>query len=1053
MLKKKNHFSDVHTILEPLTAELGLNWAQIEALRLMTQDLDKGHKRVYSDIAMGVGKSAIELIYMEACFRANIGLTGIITTNGQDDVLNLLENEAPKWAPELYKSGQLSHYTPSKGQSTPFNVATHTSVTEGLKTGALRIPSVMGIDEAQGALSDLRKGLFQNVEAPIFALTATPAYSLKKSLDSAGYKLSYKLPFEEAVARSLLSSYRNILLEVEDPYRQIDEIEMVRGDYDLEQIEKLMRHQNVMETVAHFIANWRHPDTGQTFFERKGLISCCSVMHAAYVAKGLAKLFDKQFPRGQRFIEPIWSSSKYAGTMSRDDRNAIIARHRSGSTRFVSTKDLLLTGHNDPTIDTVLNLRPTASMVLVPQRGGRAVRFDHSDPNKEAYIIDVLLESDRSKQMIFADYAGRGFIETLERQKWREERGPRPYERVKPPVKINHNDAPTPYKVYYDQREVRSYILSREKREAIAKRPWLSTMTPSLLTSLIRQDIQSIDHIVKAVGEFAIGTNWDEDMTKSRGKGGALSKSQIIKALTGGFIAERRKENKDHFDKVSKRWKRASRKLEQAKVERWSNFEELQKKLRVLDEDLRLPLNHTYTLAEVAISSVLGGHASTLFGDIKTPEPKKKEDRKFKTKRDTNGEKIKINGVPVKIIPEGKKAIRSAPAGQSAYEPDHMFGLDNPIASEFVSEKHNVQKNFVDLFHNAVWASVEEHDALNPDSPILPNITHEDAETYIRSIIDELLITKLVDGEEQEFTKRDENNVRRFYQRREAPSDYDELSISPSKWPKSISVTSLEFEFAAFEGSQPLMYSEPDLDSVMNQLEAEEILASALSSLTPREERVLRMRYGMGSKDLINDSSFAMTLEDAGVMFGVTRERIRQMEAKAIRKLKHPSRTRRLASLLSDGAEFKHSNIVAKTFRASSNVTVINASNPTTHREIDCTRYALNNYNRPEEVINALIRVAYKVPSDDKVRDIAQAFHDGYDFKVADFIKEKKRTIKAGEERGYDDLFAKRDLENAKKLSRLIERYTDLKLEQAQIKGQEDPQPKKKKPYVSIFEM
>jgi len=492
MLKKHNQLSDVHTILEPLTAELGLNWAQVESLRLMSQDIDGGHSRVYSDIAMGVGKSAIELIYMEACFRAGIGLTGMITTNGQDDVLNLLENEAPKWAPELYKSGQLSHYLPSKGQNTPFGVATHVSVTEGLKTGSLKIPSVMSIDEAQGALSDLRKGLFQNVDAPIFALTATPAYSLKKSLDSAGYKLSYKLPFEEAVARSLLSSYRNILLQVEDPYRQIDEIDMVRGDYDLEQIEKLMRHQNVMETVAHFIANWEHPDTGQTFFERKGIISCCTVMHAAYVANGLSKLFDKKMPKGQSFIEPIWSTSKHIGSMSRDDRNAVIARHRAGNNRFVSTQGLLLTGHNDPTIDTVINLRPTASMVMVPQRGGRAVRFDHSNPNKEAYIIDVLLESDRSKQMIFADYAGKGFIETLERQKWREERDPREYKRVKKHIRVNHNDAPTPYKVYYDQREVRSYILTREKRQAIAKRPWLSTMTPSLLTPLIRNDVKSI---------------------------------------------------------------------------------------------------------------------------------------------------------------------------------------------------------------------------------------------------------------------------------------------------------------------------------------------------------------------------------------------------------------------------------------------------------------------------------------------------------------------------------------------------------------------------------
>lgn len=64
-----------------------------------------------------------------------------------------------------------------------------------------------------------------------------------------------------------------------------------------------------------------------------------------------------------------------------------------------------------------------------------------------------------------------------------------------------------------------------------------------------------------------------------------------------------------------------------------------------------------------------------------------------------------------------------------------------------------------------------------------------------------------------------------------------------------------------------------------------------LSSLTPREERVLRMRFGIGM-------STDHTLEEVGQQFNVTRERIRQIEAKALRKLKHPSRSRKLRSFL-----------------------------------------------------------------------------------------------------------------------------------------------------------
>jgi RNA polymerase primary sigma factor len=63
--------------------------------------------------------------------------------------------------------------------------------------------------------------------------------------------------------------------------------------------------------------------------------------------------------------------------------------------------------------------------------------------------------------------------------------------------------------------------------------------------------------------------------------------------------------------------------------------------------------------------------------------------------------------------------------------------------------------------------------------------------------------------------------------------------------------------------------------------------AEVLNSLTPREERIIKMRFGL-------EDGTERTLEEVGQAFGVTRERIRQIEAKAIRKLRHPSRTRQL---------------------------------------------------------------------------------------------------------------------------------------------------------------
>ena len=70
-----------------------------------------------------------------------------------------------------------------------------------------------------------------------------------------------------------------------------------------------------------------------------------------------------------------------------------------------------------------------------------------------------------------------------------------------------------------------------------------------------------------------------------------------------------------------------------------------------------------------------------------------------------------------------------------------------------------------------------------------------------------------------------------------------------------------------------------------------EQLMSVLSTLTPREEKVLKLRFGL-------EDGRARTLEEVGKYFKVTRERIRQIEAKALRKLRHPSRSRKLKDSL-----------------------------------------------------------------------------------------------------------------------------------------------------------
>ena len=70
-----------------------------------------------------------------------------------------------------------------------------------------------------------------------------------------------------------------------------------------------------------------------------------------------------------------------------------------------------------------------------------------------------------------------------------------------------------------------------------------------------------------------------------------------------------------------------------------------------------------------------------------------------------------------------------------------------------------------------------------------------------------------------------------------------------------------------------------------------EQLDVVLSTLPPREREVLRMRFGL-------DDGYSLTLEEVGLYFDVTRERIRQIEAKALRRLRHPKRSRMLKDYL-----------------------------------------------------------------------------------------------------------------------------------------------------------
>jgi len=138
------------------------------------------------------------------------------------------------------------------------------------------------------------------------------------------------------------------------------------------------------------------------------------------------------------------------------------------------------------------------------------------------------------------------------------------------------------------------------------------------------------------------------------------------------------------------------------------------------------------------------------------------------------------------------------------------------------------------------------------------------------------------------------------YGREPTPKEIgDELEISPDKVMEIIKVSqlpiSLEAPIGEEKDSQLSDFIEdqnalPPPDAASRQLLKEQI-EDVLFSLTPRERRVLQLRFGL-------EDGRSRTLEEVGREFNVTRERIRQIEAKALRKLRHPSRSRKLRDYL-----------------------------------------------------------------------------------------------------------------------------------------------------------
>lgn len=244
------------------------------------------------------------------------------------------------------------------------------------------------LDEVHQSLTGPRidaVGMYEN--AVKFGFTATPEYTKDKRVEKLLNNEIHNITLKEAVETGLLSSFSVYLAETEV---DLSKVSIARnGDYEPKELEAAIniqsRNKSAVELYQKLVEN--NPDLS------KSIVNCISINHA----KEVARLFKEAGIAGEAVY----------GTQDPKERDDIIKRYKEGQLKALTNVNVLTEGFDVPEASLAINLRPTLSVVVAKQRGGRILRLDPENPAKHAVIVDYLdkNEKKRNLQITFAQVA------------------------------------------------------------------------------------------------------------------------------------------------------------------------------------------------------------------------------------------------------------------------------------------------------------------------------------------------------------------------------------------------------------------------------------------------------------------------------------------------------------------------------------------------------------------------------------------------------------------------------------------------------------------------
>ncbi|MBP7992479.1 MAG: DEAD/DEAH box helicase [Candidatus Magasanikbacteria bacterium] len=362
---------------------------QVDVFDDIRKFLERNEKEGYLKLPTGFGKT---VLFTELVESTNLKSLIVVPTKL---LITQTEKKFKQFAPDVTVGKVYGEEEKVYGQQA--TLITYDSLILGLDDGTINPKDydLMILDEAHVILSEARsEAVAQFSDVVKLGFTATPIYEPgEKEVGNILGTEIHSIKIREAVEGGYLSSFSSIAARTEVDLSGVKVT--ASGEYNAVELAKAVDIESRNKAAVELYK--------QAFDGRLAVAYCVGVTHA----ENLAKLFnDSGVP-----------SAYISGDTSVKEQEEIFKKYEAGEIKVLCNADLLIAGFDEPQASVCLNLRPTKSLVVAEQRGGRVLRLDENNPNKHAYIVDFIdWGYKKSGQILFPQVAEAIELEAKEKK-------------------------------------------------------------------------------------------------------------------------------------------------------------------------------------------------------------------------------------------------------------------------------------------------------------------------------------------------------------------------------------------------------------------------------------------------------------------------------------------------------------------------------------------------------------------------------------------------------------------------------------------------------------